>query len=97
MKNLILPKCGHGLTFVKFWRYKMRSLNVNEIYAITGASIKPSQWMISAAGGALVGVASLTITAFAANPISPVVALTVGPLMGIGFHAAYDILHEYGY
>ncbi len=75
----------------------MKELSINEVQQISGASLRPSDWMFSAAAGALIGAGVFTITAFSANPVTALVALSVGPTLGAGFHAAHDILREYGY
>lgn len=74
----------------------MRELNHFELTNISGGAIRPSEWTFGAGAGALVGAACLTLTAFSANPVTPLLALTVGPAMGAGLFAVYDILHEYG-
>jgi hypothetical protein len=73
----------------------MRELNIGEVKAISGGRIRPSEWTIGAAGGALVGVACFVVTSFSPLPIAPFVAISTGMGIGAGLHATYDILHEF--
>lgn len=73
----------------------MRELNFIEISNISGARIFPSDWIYSAAVGAMFGASCFVVTAFSANPVSLAAAITIGSSLGIGFHATHDILREF--
>ena len=74
----------------------MRELNQSEVFVVNGASIKPSHWMFSSAYGTMFGAACWVVAAFSFHPVDLFSALVVGGGLGLGFHAAYDILHENG-
>lgn len=73
----------------------MQELTFIEISEISGGRIYPSDWMYSAAAGAMFGASCFVVTAFSANPVGLTAAITVGASIALGFHAAHDVLREY--
>lgn len=73
----------------------MRDLALNELSIINGgyqATIKPSDWVASAAAGAAFGAACCVVTAFSANPVLWPVGIATGSSIAVGLHMAYDVL-----
>jgi hypothetical protein len=73
----------------------MKDLTMNEIQMVSGARIRPSDWLWPASVGTFTGVMASALTAFSQNPISFSVSIPLGFAIGVGFGAAYEILREY--
>ena len=74
----------------------MKELSFNEVQTVSGATIRPSNWMQTGLKGSLIGAGIFTITAFSANAVSAPFAILSGAVITMGFHAAEDILREFG-
>ncbi|MCS5711935.1 hypothetical protein [Candidatus Berkiella aquae] len=73
----------------------MQTLTPNEIQFVSGARIRPSDWLWPAAFGALTGVGTFVVTAFSATPVGFVTSIGTGFLIGGSLGAAHDFLREY--
>lgn len=73
----------------------MQTLTLDEIQFVSGAKIRPSDWLWPAAVGTLAGVGTFAITAFSVHPVGFVTSIGAGFLIGTSFGAAHDFLREY--
>lgn len=74
----------------------MKELTCNEIQMVSGARIRPSDWLISGAAGAAFGAACFVVSSFSTAPITAPAAIITGACVAMGFHGANDILREAG-
>ncbi len=73
----------------------MKTLSQNELLMVTGARIRPSEWLYPAAFGTLAGVSTFAVTAFSAHPVGFALSIGTGFCVGLGFGAVHDYLREY--
>ncbi len=77
----------------------MKELSFDEICFISGGyqtylgyhePIKARNWVGAAASGAMLGTAVYVVTAFTANPLTPLYALGTASAVSVGFKIAFD-------
>lgn len=73
----------------------MKELSMNEVQMVSGARIRPSEWLYPAAFGTLAGVSTFAVTAFSAHPVGFALSIGTGFFVGLAFGGAHDFLREY--